>query len=116
MHKYWLCLLRAKWSVVILFSGQNLIFLLGVVFREKKGSTLEVGDEMVTDDSEASKKPAREEKIGDLGLLVLQDSVGVLNCSLSNKDFICLLPILFLTTNHPGILRNFPGRILVCLL
>ena len=32
---------------------------------------------MVTDDGEAAKKSAREEKIGELGLLVLADDVGL---------------------------------------
>lgn len=62
---------------------------------------------MVTDDGEAAKKPAREEKIGDLGLLVLQDSVGFSNFSLSNK--IPILCAAYFISN--GELSRFPQKL-----
>lgn len=61
------------------------MFFSAVIFREKNRSSLELNDEMMTDDCEA-KKPTREEKIGELGILILQDSVrrfylNVASCS-----------------------------------
>lgn len=69
------------------------MFSSAVIFREKNKSSLELNDEMMTDDSEA-KKPTREEKIGELGILILQDSVRSfhLNVISSSKASVLKLP------------------------